>query len=142
MLGHSWHLPTARFLLFVLLAACNVIPVTSGPVETWYPPVEPLSWASSNLNPLGSRPIERAAAIWLRSGTSWDPREAEPYQLAGPSDDPLGHLKWALNLGSTSLNFPPHNPCLAWALKLGQALGNHLDLSLEERGSSRRAVPP
>ena len=73
----------------VLLAACNVIPVTSGPVETWYPPVEPLPWASSNLNPLGSRPIERAAAIWLRSGTSWDPREAEPYQLAGPSDDPI-----------------------------------------------------
>ncbi|CAE7760192.1 unnamed protein product, partial [Symbiodinium necroappetens] len=36
MLGNSWHLPTARFLLFVLLAACNVIPVTSGPVEAWF----------------------------------------------------------------------------------------------------------
>ena len=43
MLGNSWHLPTAR------------------------PSVVPLPW-SSNLNPLGSRPVEQAAAIWLRSG--------------------------------------------------------------------------
>ena len=125
MLGNSWHLPTARFLLFVLLAACNVIPVTSGPVEAWYPTVVPLPW-SSNLNPLGARPVEQAAAVWLRSGLQWDPREAEALQLLGPSDDPLEHLQWALRIDSVALNFPPHNPCLTWALRFGQSFGPEL----------------
>ena len=57
MLGNAWHLPTARFILFVLLASCNVIPVSAGPVQAWYPPSCPLPW-SSNLHPLGARPIE------------------------------------------------------------------------------------
>ncbi|CAE7799181.1 unnamed protein product [Symbiodinium sp. CCMP2592] len=102
MLGNSWHLPSARFILFVLLASCNVIPVTAGPVPEWYTRVEALPW-SSNLNPLGARPIER-------------PTENTTQQ----------HLQWALALDSNQLHFSENNPCLKWALQFGQSLGRDL----------------
>ena len=49
MLGNAWHLPTARFILFVLLASCNVTPVSAGPVQEWYPPSCPLPWRSNQV---------------------------------------------------------------------------------------------
>ena len=116
MLGNARHLPTARFILFVLLASCNVIPV---------PPSCPLPW-SSNLNPLGSRPIERAARVWLNSGLQWVPKEPSPLELANPSENTDEHLHWALGLDSNRLHFSPNNPCLDWALKFGQSMGPSL----------------
>ncbi|CAE7273577.1 unnamed protein product, partial [Symbiodinium sp. CCMP2456] len=88
MLGNSWHLPSARFLLFVLLASCNVIPVTAGPVPEWYQPTAALPW-SSNLNPLGPSEDTQQHLQWALA--------LDASKLHFSQNNPV--LEWALQSG-------------------------------------------
>ena len=64
----------------------------------------------------------------------WGPKEPPPLDLAGPSENTDERLQWVLRLDSNRLHFAPNNPCLDWALKLGQSLGPSLVSWREEAG--------
>jgi hypothetical protein len=63
------------------------------------------------------------ASWWIRSGLTWDPREPSLPLPSGPSDDPLAHLNWALQLSFDSVFPVLLNPCLRWCYSTQSFLG-------------------
>ena len=90
--------------------------------------------------PLGRRPIERAARVWLNLGLQWDPREPLPVNLSGPSDNVYERLQWPLGPDSNKLHFAANNPCLQWALEFRPKLG--AQPRYVERGSCQGCCSP
>ena len=71
-LGNSWHLPTSRFNLFVLLFSAQVLQVSSSSQPQWYTQL-PSPTFEVRCHPEGSRPLLRACSWWRRAQLTWDP---------------------------------------------------------------------
>ena len=121
-LGNSWHLPTSRFILFVVLLTAQVVKVKTQEPHVWYEE-KPFPVFELKFHPDGSRPLLRACSWWRRFGRQWDPNEPQAFQLQGPLHDEKEHVRWSTSL-SWEQAFPINlNPCLEFAIEQQERMG-------------------
>ena len=125
VIGNSWHVPVARFILFLLLSAASPPCTTAAPCDPWYPSTASVC-GQCKWHPDGSRPLVRVASWWLRSGLTWDPKEPTLTSPTGPAADPLLHFQWASRLCFDSV-FPIQlNQCISWCYEMQSFVGPNL----------------
>ena len=124
-LGNSWHLPTSRFILFVLLFSAQVLQVSSSSQPQWYTPL-PSPTFEVRYHPEGSRPLLRACSWWRRAQLTWDPNEYTHGPLVGPDTCPRQHFAWATAVRWEDAFPAKLNPCLQWAYDQQQTFGPKL----------------
>ena len=112
-LGNSWHLPTSRFILFVLLFSAQVLQVSSSSQPQWYTQL-PSPTFEVRYHPEGSRPLLRACSWWRRAQLTWDPNEYRQ------------HFAWATTVRWEDAFPAKLNPCLQWAYDQQQTFGPKL----------------
>ena len=97
-LGNTWHVPTATWLLFIILLNTLAVPATS----------------------ITYTPIQRAAAIWLASPVQFGPPPRPTPHTYMPQFSWRDHLQWARTL-DTSHTPKPLDPTLVWCVQAAAA---------------------
>ena len=129
-LGNSWHLPTSRFILFVLLFSAQVLQVWSSSQPQWYTQL-PSPTFEVRYHPEGSRPLLRACSWWRRAQLTWDPNECTHGPLVaclGTAGPPLGAPS-----SSSSATSSSDEPCIAsssaWATRSRSSEGTRPNIT-------------
>ena len=103
MLGNTWHVPTAIWLLFLILLSTNTQAI---PVPVQY----------SN--------IEKMAAIWKATATPWGPADHSSPQHNMPQFDWQQHLSWTRTHYEQGHQPKPSDPTLHWAIQQQRHIPN------------------
>ena len=97
-LGNTWHVPTATWLLFIVLLNTLAIPATA----------------------VSYTPIQRATAMWLVNPVHFGPQPRPSPQLYMPQFSWQDHLRWARTL-DTSHTPKALDPTLVWCVQAATA---------------------
>ena len=97
-LGNTWHVPTATWLLFIILLNTLAVPATS----------------------ITYTPIQRATVIWLASPVHFGPPPRPAPHSYMPQFSWRDHLQWARTL-DTSHTPKPLDPTLVWCVQAAAA---------------------
>ena len=103
MLGNTWHVPTAIWLLFLMLLSTNTQAI---PVPVRY----------SN--------IEKMATIWKATATAWGPADHSTPQHHMPQFDWTQHLHWTRTHYERGHQPKPIDPTLHWAIQQQRDIPN------------------
>ena len=103
MLGNTWHVPTAIWLLFLILLSTNTQAI---PVPVQY----------SN--------IEKMAAIWKATATPWGPADHSTPRHNMPQFDWTQHLNWTRTHYERGHQPRPIDPTLHWAIQQQRHIPN------------------
>ena len=96
MLGNTWHLPTAIWMLFLFLTSAQGTPLHAG-----------VQWTN----------IQRMTALWNQSPVPWGPPPQAPVHHYMPQMDWTRHLHWAKQHHQHSQHPAPLDPTLHWAIR-------------------------
>ena len=97
-LGNTWHVPTATWLLFIVLLNTLAVPTTA----------------------VTHTPIQRATAIWLANPVHFGPPPRPSPHLYMPQFSWQDHLRWARTL-DTSHTPKALGPTLVWCVQAATA---------------------
>ena len=103
MLGNTWHVPTAIWLLFLMLLSTNTQAI-------------PLPVQYSN--------IEKMAAIWKATATPWGPADHSTPQHNMAQFDWTQHLHWTRTHYERGHQPKPIDPTLHWAIQQQRQIPN------------------
>ena len=96
MLGNTWHLPTAIWMLFLLLVSAQSTPVPPGVQYT---------------------NLQKMTALWNHSAVPWGPPQQGPVHHYMPQMDWTRHLHWAKQHHQNSQQPAQLDPTLHWAIQ-------------------------
>ena len=96
MLGNSWHVPTAIWMLFLLLISAQSASIHPGVQYT---------------------NLQKMTTIWNNSAVPWGPPPQTPPHHYMPQMDWTRHLHWAQQHHQNSQQQDPLDPTLHWAIQ-------------------------
>ena len=96
MLGNSWHVPTAIWMLFLLLISAQSASIHPGVQYT---------------------NLQKMTTIWNNSAVPWGPPPQTPPHHYMPQMDWTRHLHWAQQHHQNSQQPDPLDPTLHWAIQ-------------------------
>ena len=103
MLGNSWHVPTAIWMLFLLLISAQSASIHPGVQYT---------------------NLQKMTAIWNNSSVPWGPPSQTPPHHYMPQMDWTRHLHWAQQHHQHSQQPDPLDPTLHWAIQQQACIPN------------------
>ena len=110
MLGNTWHLPTAIWLLFLILLSTKVQAI-------------PRTVQYTNL--------DKMANIWKATATTWGPPTHTQPQHNMPQFDWQQHLHWTLRHYADGTKPKPIDPTIHWAIEQQQAIPNIVTVRID-----------